>query len=90
MRPSLRDTRAESLALSLAERGEFVEGDRSGAKEAIQIAEAVGHPCSVAVTYRGMGHLHLRQGDLHQATPATRAALEVCQGVQTARLSSTQ
>jgi class 3 adenylate cyclase/tetratricopeptide (TPR) repeat protein len=69
-----------SLAIALAERGEFVE---AGARctEAIQIAEAVGHPYSVTMTYREMGHLHLRRGDLHQATLALEHALEVCQGV---------
>ena len=43
--------------------------------------EAVGHPYSVTLTYRGMGHLHLRRGDLHQATLALEHALEICQGV---------
>ena len=69
-----------SLALALAERGEFVEAI-ARCTEAIQIAEAVGHPYSVTVTYRGMGHLHLRRGDLHQATLALEHALEICQGV---------
>jgi class 3 adenylate cyclase/tetratricopeptide (TPR) repeat protein len=69
-----------ALALALAERGEFVEAVARGT-EAIQIAEAVGHPSSVAVVYRGMGHLHLRRGDLHQATLALEHALELCQGV---------
>jgi tetratricopeptide (TPR) repeat protein len=69
-----------SLALALAERGEFVEAI-SRCTEAIHIAEAVGLPYSVAVTYRGMGLLHLRRGDLHQATLALEHALEVCQGV---------
>ena len=69
-----------SLALALAERGEFVEAVVR-CTEAIHIAEAVGHPFSVTVTYRGMGHLHLRRGDLHQATLALEHALEVCQGV---------
>ena len=69
-----------SLALALAERGEFVEAV-ARCTEAIHIAEAVGHPYSVAVTYRGMGHLHLRRGDLHQATLALEHAMEVCQGV---------
>ena len=69
-----------SLALALAERGEFVEAV-ARCTEAIQIAEAVGHPYSVTVTYRGMGHLHLRRGDLHQATLALEHALEICQGV---------
>jgi class 3 adenylate cyclase/tetratricopeptide (TPR) repeat protein len=68
------------LALALAERGEFVEAI-ARCTEAIQIAEAVGHPFSVTVTYRGMGHLHLRWGDLHHATLALEHGLEVCQGV---------
>ena len=69
-----------SLALSLAERGEFIEA-LGRCTEAIQIAEAVSHPFSVAMTYRGMGLLHLRRGNLHQATLALEHALEVCQGV---------
>ena len=68
------------LASALAERGEFVEAV-ARCTEAIQIAEAVGHPHSVTATYRGMGLLHLRRGDLHQATLALEHALEVCQGV---------
>jgi tetratricopeptide (TPR) repeat protein len=68
------------LALALAERGEFVEAI-ARCTEAIHIAEAVGHPYSVALMYRGMGHLHLRRGDLHQATLALEHALEICQGV---------
>src|SRR6266545_1221250 len=73
------------LALALAERGEFVEAV-ARCTEAIQIAEAVGHPYSVALTYRGMGLLHLRRGDLHQATLALEHALEICQGVDSPRL----
>ena len=69
-----------SVTLSLAERGEFVAAV-ARCTEAIRIAEAVRHPYSVAVTYRGMGHLHLRRGDLHQATLALEHALEICQGV---------
>ena len=69
-----------SLALALAERGEFVEAVVR-CTEAIQIAEAVGLPYAVTSTYRGMGYLHLRRGDLHQATLALEHALEICQGV---------
>ena len=69
-----------SLALALAERGEFVEAVVR-CTEGIQIAEAVGHSFSVTVTYRGMGLLHLRRGNLHQATLALEHALEICQGV---------
>ena len=69
-----------ALALALAELGEFIEAI-ARCTEAIQIAEAVGHPSSVTVTYRGMGILHLRRGDLHQATLTLEHALEICQGV---------
>ncbi len=69
-----------SLALARAERGEFVEAI-SRCTEAIRIAEAVGHPYNVALTYQRTGHLHLRRGDLHQATLALEHAVEVCQGV---------
>jgi class 3 adenylate cyclase/tetratricopeptide (TPR) repeat protein len=69
-----------SLALALAERGGFVEAVVR-CTEAIHIAEAVGHAYSVAVTYRGMGLLHLMRGDLHQATLALEHALEICRGV---------
>jgi class 3 adenylate cyclase/tetratricopeptide (TPR) repeat protein len=68
------------LALALAERGEFVEAIARGT-EAIQIAEAVGHSFSVAETYRRMGHLHLRQGNLQEATLTLEHALEICQGM---------
>jgi tetratricopeptide (TPR) repeat protein len=68
-----------SLALALAECGEFVEAV-ARCTEAIRIAETVGHPYSVTVTYRGMGLLHLRRGDLHQATLTLEHALEICQG----------
>jgi tetratricopeptide (TPR) repeat protein len=74
-----------SLALALAERGEFV-GAVVRCTEGIQIAEAVGHPYSVGLMYRGMGLLHLRRGDLHQATRALEHALEVCQGVDSPNL----
>jgi tetratricopeptide (TPR) repeat protein len=73
-------TSRRSLALALAECGEFVEAV-ARCTEAIQIAEAVGHPYSVATTHRGLGHLHLRRGDLHQATLALEHALEICQGM---------
>jgi len=69
-----------ALALALAERGEFIEAVVR-CTDAIQIAEAVGHPYSVAVTYQRMSLLNLRRGDLHQATLALEHALEVCQGV---------
>jgi tetratricopeptide (TPR) repeat protein len=69
-----------ALALSLAERGEFVEAVVR-CTEAVQIAEAVGLPYAVTSMYRWMGHLHLRWGDLQQATLTLEHALELCQGV---------
>jgi tetratricopeptide (TPR) repeat protein len=77
-----------SLALALAERGEFVEAI-TRCTEAVHIAEAVGHRFSVTETYRGMGRLHLGRGDLHQATLALEHALEVCQGVDSPPLFHT-
>ena len=73
------------LALALAERGEFIEAV-ARCNEAIHIAEAVGLPFSVTVTYRGMGHLHVGRGDLHQATLALEHAVEVCRGVDSTPL----
>jgi tetratricopeptide (TPR) repeat protein len=78
-------TSRTSLALALAERGEFIEAV-ARCTEAIHIAEAVGHPYSVTVMYRGMGHLHLRRGNLRQAALALEHALEVCQGVDSPSL----
>jgi tetratricopeptide (TPR) repeat protein len=69
-----------SIAVALAERGEFIEAI-ARCTEAVQIAQAVDHPSSVTVTYRGLGLLHLRRGDLDQATRALEHALEICQGV---------
>src|SRR4030095_8395351 len=69
-----------ALALALAERGEFVEATVR-CQAAIQIAEVSGNPHSVTVTYQRKGLLHLRRGDLHQATLALEHALEICQGV---------
>ena len=77
-----------SLALSLTECGEFVEAV-ARCTEAIHIAEAAGHPYSVTAMYRGMGLLHLRRGNLHQATRALEHALEVCQGVDSPPLFHT-
>ena len=76
------------LALALAERGEFVEAVVR-CTEAIHIAEAVGHRFSVTMTHRGMGHLHLRRGNLQQAILALEHALEVCQGVDSPPLFHT-
>jgi class 3 adenylate cyclase/tetratricopeptide (TPR) repeat protein len=74
-----------SLALALAQRGEFVEAVVR-CTEAIQIAEVVGHPYTVPVMYTGMALVHLTRGGLHQANLALDHALEVCQGVDSPSL----
>ena len=69
-----------SLAVALAEQGDFSEAvERS--REANHIAEAVGHPFSVTMTYRGMGHVQLRQGYFQEASLTLEHALKVCQEV---------
>ena len=69
-----------SVTLSLAERGDFGEAV-ARCTEAITSRRRSAILTALAVTYRGMGHLHLRRGDLHQATLALEHALEICQGV---------
>jgi class 3 adenylate cyclase/tetratricopeptide (TPR) repeat protein len=61
----------------LAELGEFGEGMVPG-EEAIQMAEAVGHPFSLLNACYSLGLLHLRRGDLHKAIPVLEQGLEVC------------
>src|SRR5262249_23200058 len=53
-----------SLALALAERGDFNEAVVR-CTEAIQIAKAARLPYSVTLNSQGMGHLELWRGDLH-------------------------
>jgi class 3 adenylate cyclase/tetratricopeptide (TPR) repeat protein len=79
-------TSRSALALALAERGEFIEAV-ARCTEAIHIAEAVGHPFSVAMEYQRMGLLQLRRGDFHQTTFTLEHALEVCQGVESPLLT---
>jgi class 3 adenylate cyclase/tetratricopeptide (TPR) repeat protein len=72
------------LAWSLAELGEFGAGMAPGA-EAIQLAEALGHPYSLINACYGLGLLHLRRGDLDKTIPVLEHGLEVCNawGLQT-------
>jgi tetratricopeptide (TPR) repeat protein len=56
------------LALCHAELGTFAEGRVHG-EEGLRLAEAVPHPPSLMLAYRGMGVLSLRQGDLSTALP---------------------
>jgi tetratricopeptide (TPR) repeat protein len=65
------------LAQSLAELGDFIEGNIQGA-EAVRIAETVEQPFPLSAAYLGIGFLHLRQGDLPQAIVHLEKSLEIC------------
>jgi class 3 adenylate cyclase/tetratricopeptide (TPR) repeat protein len=66
------------LAICHAELGIFAAG-RAYGEEGLRIAEAVHHPGSLMLAYRGLGLLSLRQGDLHRALPLLERALSICQ-----------
>jgi class 3 adenylate cyclase/tetratricopeptide (TPR) repeat protein len=66
------------LSLCLAEVGAFAEGITVG-EEGLRIAEAVNHPLSLVVAYRGVGPAYLRQGNLHQALPLLERAVSLCE-----------
>ncbi|MGH8069317.1 MAG: ATP-binding protein [Candidatus Entotheonellia bacterium] len=65
------------LSFCLAEMGAFAEGIAVG-EEGLRIAEAVKHPISLVVAYRGVGQPYLRQGNLHQALPVLERAVGLC------------
>jgi tetratricopeptide (TPR) repeat protein len=69
-----------TLAWCLAEVGRFVEGMRIGA-EGLRIAEAVGHPNSLAFAYFGIGCVLLQQGDFPKAISVLERALGICQDI---------
>ena len=66
------------VAWSLAEMGDFVEGSGVG-EEAVQLAEAVEQPYSVAIALMWAGLLYCRQGVLQQAIPVLERGLALCQ-----------
>ena len=66
------------LVLSLAELGDFIEGNTQGA-EGMRIAETVEQPYPLSGAYLGIGFLHLRQGNLPQAIARLEKGLEICQ-----------
>jgi tetratricopeptide (TPR) repeat protein len=68
-----------------AELGGFAEG-RSVAEEAVQIAEAVEQPFSIAGALISVGLLSRRQGDIHQAILALERSLALCQTANIPRL----
>jgi tetratricopeptide (TPR) repeat protein len=64
------------LIVSLAELGEFGEALAQG-EEALQLAEAVDHPFSLASACSGLGRVQLRSGDLPGAIRVLERGLEV-------------
>ena len=62
------------LVWSLAERGEFDNG-KVHAQEALDIAEAVGHPFNLAHIYYDLGYFYGVKGELDQAVEALDKAL---------------
>jgi tetratricopeptide (TPR) repeat protein len=66
------------LVQSLAELGDFSEGNTQGA-EAVRLAETVEQPFTLSQAYIGVGFLHLRQGHLPQAIAWLEKGLEICQ-----------
>jgi tetratricopeptide (TPR) repeat protein len=67
-----------ALCLCLGEVGAFAEG-RAVGEEGLRMAEAMQHPASLAVAYRSVGRLSLRQGTLHQALPLLERAAGLCE-----------
>jgi tetratricopeptide (TPR) repeat protein len=67
------------------ELGDFAEG-RSVFEEAMQIAQAVGQPFSVAAALCATGMLSHRQGDLHRAIPVLERSLALYQSANILRL----
>jgi tetratricopeptide (TPR) repeat protein len=65
------------LAWALAERGQFDEAIARG-REAVQIAEAVDHPYSLAYASWGLALAHVLRGELAPATRVLERALAVC------------
>src|SRR5262245_42085903 len=64
-----------------AERGAFTEG-LAIAEEGLRIIEAVNHPFRLIDACRGVGMVHLRQGDVPRALPLLERAVGVCQDWQ--------
>jgi tetratricopeptide (TPR) repeat protein len=81
VRPHLAATRScANWVMCLAELGAFAEGNARGA-DAVRLAEAADSPYGCCLAYLGVGYLHLRKGDLHQAIPMLERGLELCQTV---------
>jgi tetratricopeptide (TPR) repeat protein len=67
-----------NLASALAERGLFGDAVRHG-QAAMELAEEVGHPYSMAVACLHAGRVHTRQGDLGRARPPLSRSCSLAQ-----------
>jgi class 3 adenylate cyclase/tetratricopeptide (TPR) repeat protein len=64
-------------AWALAERGEFEEGTDRG-HEAVQLAEALNHPYSLAFACRALGHVYGVRSDFRHAIPLLERSVALC------------
>jgi tetratricopeptide (TPR) repeat protein len=64
-------------AWALAERGEFEDGMDRGHK-AVQLAETLNHPYSLAFACRGLGHVYGAKGDFRHAAPLLERGVALC------------
>ncbi len=64
-------------AWALAERGEFEDGMNRGHK-AVQLAETLNHPYSLAFACRGLGHVYGIRGDFRHAAPLLERGVALC------------
>jgi class 3 adenylate cyclase/tetratricopeptide (TPR) repeat protein len=62
---------------ALAEQGEFEEGLTHGHK-ALQWAETLNHPYSLAFACRGLGHVYGIQGEFRHAVPLLERSVTLC------------
>jgi predicted ATPase/class 3 adenylate cyclase len=65
------------LLRALGDVGVFAEG-MAVAEDTIRLAEADGHPYTLAFAYRGVANLYLGQGEFHTAVPLLERSLELC------------
>src|SRR5262249_28381936 len=66
------------LCWSLSEQGHFDEAEEV-AREALELAEAVGHPQTVVAGLLSIGTVYVRRGDVAQAIAPFERARELCQ-----------
>jgi class 3 adenylate cyclase/tetratricopeptide (TPR) repeat protein len=64
------------LVWSLAERGEFAEGIRL-AKDALALAEDVGHPFNIAHLYYDLGYYYEIKGEIEEAVKALKKSVDL-------------